>query len=30
MQGVQDFEFLVGRQVLEIEKERLCFTERRI
>ena len=30
MQGVQDFEFLEIRQVLEIDKERLCFTERKI
>ena len=30
MQGVQDFEFLEIRQVLAIDKERPCFTERRI
>ena len=31
MQGVQDFEFLEIRKVLEIVKERyMCITERRI
>ena len=25
MQGVQDFEFLEGRQVLDIDKRGLCF-----
>ena len=29
MQGVQNFEFLEIREVLEIDKERLCFTERK-